>query len=179
MSYNSDSINGNSWSKNSSSQGNDYGDYQSSQIIKELTKSLKKSSSDKDSPEVAILSWKNGIDNILNRVKEKYPSNFKFDFISNIYNRRADRRTKNLIALNLSDRKTIIKYVKEYILKKNNTSEHVRKNIDNILIYGKIDKDLPEDTVREIDSLLELYKEVSHQINRDRSVMKLMNIKKK
>ena len=43
MSYNSDSINGNSWSKNSSSQGNDYGDYQSSQIIKELTKSLKKS----------------------------------------------------------------------------------------------------------------------------------------
>jgi hypothetical protein len=86
---------------------------------------------------------------------------------------RVKNTDKNIIPLKLSDKKVIIKHIKEYALQNKLIDETL---LDDILKFGIIPEKLSKNDLDNIDKVLDIYSDVSKMILRDRVCMRHQKI---
>lgn len=131
-------------------------------------------SSSSSSSDVEILPFDEGIKNLFLKKKEIVNDNDKF--IPGLITQRAGFNSPRLVSLSARDKKVVKDAIVKYV-KKTYKNKFVLDNISDIL-SGAVKTD-DDDTLADIESILQIYLDVSKQISIDRTVQKLQSLRKK
>lgn len=130
--------------------------------------------SDSSSSDVEILPFEEGIKNLFHKKKEIVNMNEKFS--PGLITRRIDSTNPRLVKLSTVDKKVVKDAVVKHV-KKTYKNKYILDNISSILL-GKIDT-TDANVLDDIESILQIYLDVSKQISIDRSVQRLESLRKK